>query len=82
MWQPNVNVTVEAHEYLARHADELLDPAVVPKTKRAVAVKRQLMHVLQLLDALSELGNKLEERMLSVAELAENGVYEDDSDVE
>ena len=79
-WQPHMNVSTAAHDYLCSHASELFDVNAKPSTQRVTAVKARVTNVLKLLEHLDRTAALLQREMLAAVEVAESGEYPDDSD--
>lgn len=83
-WMPNVNTTVDAHDFLARHSERLIESdkeaseRTTPNPQRVDAVRRNVTRVLALLDHLNETAVAIGLEMMRAVENTENGTFPDE----
>lgn len=79
-WQPHMNVSIEAHDYMCRHAKELTGASSEVRTSRALAVRTKVQNVLRLLEHLNKTAEAMQREMIGAIDAIESGEYHDDSD--
>lgn len=85
-WMPNINTSVEAHDFISRHAERLIESDEemsvrhASNPQRVELVRKNVQRVLALLDHLNATALAIGMEMMRAVENTENGVFPDDED--
>jgi hypothetical protein len=83
---PNINTSVDAHDFFSRHAERLIESDTELRARsasnpqRVELVRKNVQRVLALLDHLNVTALAIGMEMMRAVENTENGTFPDDED--